>query len=111
MNPSIDRAWALTHGDRREAYGEPHKVFTAYAKLWSGLLSSKLRTDITPNDVALMMVALKLTREAHSPADDNVVDAHGYLIMLDEVKCNQHRAPRSDPPPPPPPDKLKKGLG
>lgn len=89
MNNSIDRAWDLTHGDRHKEYGNAVEVFEAYAKIWSGLLAKKLKEDITASDVTLMMTALKLAREAGSPKDDNVVDAHGYLILLDEVKCDR----------------------
>lgn len=82
---TIDEAWALTHGDRREAYGTPAEVFAGYAKMWSGLLAGKLKTDLTAEDVALCMTALKLARQANAAKRDNIVDAHGYLILLEEV--------------------------
>jgi hypothetical protein len=93
MSPVIRTAWNLTHGDRRKAYGTPAVVFAGYAKIWSGLLAKKLREDLTAGDVALMMTGLKLAREANSPGTDNVVDAHGYLIMHDEIKEETSDAP------------------
>lgn len=86
FNPSMREAWALTHGERRAAYGTPSQVFAGYAKMWSGLLARKLREDLDANDVTLCMTALKLAREANSPKGDNITDAHGYLIMHDEIK-------------------------
>jgi hypothetical protein len=85
-NASMHEAWRLTHSDRRNAYGTPAVVFAGYAKMWSGLLAKKLTSDLTASDVALMMTALKLAREANHPGQDNVVDAHGYLILLEEIK-------------------------
>lgn len=88
VNASMTEAWRLTHGDRRSAYGTPAMVFAGYAKMWSGLLAKKLRpgVDLDATDVTLMMTALKLAREANAQRDDNVVDAHGYLIMHEEIK-------------------------
>jgi hypothetical protein len=43
------------------------------------LLASKLSKDLGPEDVALFMVAVKLSRECHEPKRDNLVDAAGYL--------------------------------
>lgn len=85
MSSIVRRAWSLTHGDRRKAYGTPATVFAGYAKIWSGLLASKLKSDLTATDVTLMMTGLKLAREANNPAEDNLTDAHGYLILHDEV--------------------------
>lgn len=86
FNPSMREAWALTHGERRAAYGTPSQVFAGYAKMWSGLLARKLREDLDANDVTLCMTALKLAREANCPKNDNITDAHGYLIIHDEIK-------------------------
>jgi hypothetical protein len=85
VSPIVARAWQLTHGHRRAAYGTPTEVFAGYAKIWSGLLGRKLTEDLTASDVALCMTGLKLARESQNPADDNVTDAHGYLILHDEI--------------------------
>lgn len=82
----MDEAWGLTHGDRRAAYGTPQEVFEGYALMWTGLLARKLKAPISATDVTLMMTALKLAREANSAKRDNVVDAHGYLVIHSEIK-------------------------
>ena len=86
MNKNIETAWNLTHGDRQTSYGDVRVAFARYAKIWSGLLGAKLTEDLTASDVALLMAGLKLAREMNKPQADNVIDAHGYLILHDEIK-------------------------
>lgn len=84
---NLEAAWLLTHGDRKSAYGDVRDSFARYAKVWSGLLGAKLREDLTASDVALLMTALKIAREMNRQQSDNVTDAHGYLILHDEIKA------------------------
>lgn len=83
---SLTTAWKLTHGDRKSSYGDVRVAFARYAKVWSGLLGDKLTSDLTASDVALLMSSLKLAREFNKQQSDNVVDAHGYLVLHDEIK-------------------------
>lgn len=73
------QAKLLVGQDRNKDYGNPANDFAATGKIWSGLLSAKLTSDITASEVALMMAALKLRREANKHKPDNIIDAHGYL--------------------------------
>ena len=77
-----ERSLELILGDRNESYGTPADDFNGIALIWSGILNQKLKDEITGEDVALMMVGLKLRREAHKAKEDNIVDAHGYLHCL-----------------------------
>jgi hypothetical protein len=86
---SLLEAWNLTHGNRKSSYGDVRVAFARYAKIWSGLLGAKLTSDLTASDVALLMTALKLAREMNKQQSDNVTDAHGYLILHDEIKAAQ----------------------
>ncbi len=56
--------------------------------MWTGLLQAKLAPGaaIDSADVALLMTALKLRREAHKPKPDNLIDAHGYLLCLERIR-------------------------
>lgn len=83
---NLEEAWRLTHGNRKAAYGDVRISFARYAKVWSGLLGDKLRSDLSASDVALLMTSLKLAREMNKQQSDNVTDAHGYLILHDEIK-------------------------
>ncbi len=71
----------LVNGDRQADYGSPGDSYKGVAKIWSGLLSPILSRDITPAEAALMMVGLKLQRETVRHKQDNLVDAHGYLLV------------------------------
>jgi hypothetical protein len=69
----------LVTGDRQNAYGHPRTNFQETADLWSVVLGTK----VTPQQVALCMVQVKLARELHKPKRDNLVDAIGYLLAYD----------------------------
>lgn len=40
----------------------------AIAKVWSGILAAKLHSDVTPREVALLLAAFKICREASKPS-------------------------------------------
>lgn len=76
-------------GQREAAYGAPGKDFQRTAGMWSSYLRMKLKPgmDITPEDMAAMMVMLKLSRLAETPHHhDSKVDAIGYMICYDRLK-------------------------
>ena len=80
---NAQKAQELVFGDRNASYGNPKDDYTKTAKMWSGLLHSKLKEEITAEEAILMMVALKLSRESFRHKEDNIVDAHGYLLCYD----------------------------
>ena len=75
----------LVNGTRQADYGTPRGNYEGIAKVWSGILSSILKRDITPAEAALMMVGLKLQRQAMKHKRDNLVDAHGYLLVYSHI--------------------------
>jgi hypothetical protein len=67
---------------RREAYGPPEAIMAAIAARWSLTLGR----PVTPTQVTLCMIDLKLARLVHDPAyHDGVVDVIGYAALLPEV--------------------------
>ena len=74
-------------GKRHESYDAPERNFTRIADIWSAILN----VHITPEQVALMMVGVKLAREAYSHQHDNLVDLIGYTLCLEEI-LNAHPA-------------------
>lgn len=74
-----DEAVSVVTGPRQKAYAHPRVNFQRIADLWSPILGIK----VTPEQVALCSVQIKIARELHSHQRDNVVDAIGYLLTLD----------------------------
>lgn len=73
----LDAAREAVMKDRNTDYGNPEDNFQDIANLWSSYL--KPVVVITPHDVAVMMVLLKVSRLAKSPSKaDHWVDIAGY---------------------------------
>ena len=68
--------------ERRDDYGDPAEQFKAIAERWSITLG----TPVTPSQVALCMIDLKLARLAYDPGHvDSMVDVIGYAALLREI--------------------------
>lgn len=70
--------------ERRDDYGDPAEQFKAIAERWSITLGM----PVTPSQVALCMIDLKLARLAYDPGHvDSMVDVIGYAALLKEVRA------------------------
>lgn len=78
----LEEAQRLVYGSREESYGHPFDDFTRAGKIWAAVLGLP---EVTPEQVALCMVGLKISRECHRPGRDNRVDGPGYFATLDRV--------------------------
>jgi Domain of unknown function (DUF6378) len=68
--------------ERGAAYGDAATSMAAVAARWSLTLGH----PVTPAQVVLCMIDLKLTRLAHDPAHhDSIADVIGYAALLPEV--------------------------
>lgn len=73
---------------RQGSYDKPENNFIRIADFWNTYLKSRPeQTDLTPKDVALMMVLLKIARELYSHKTDNLVDGAGYLQCAEIVEA------------------------
>jgi len=72
----------IINGDRQDQYGNPEDCFDDIARLWSWYLDA----DLSPAQVSMMMVLLKIAREKMKHKHDNIVDACGYLGLYDDFK-------------------------
>lgn len=73
---ALREAARIISGDRDVQYGGPEENFERIAKIWGVILS----TNITPEDVAMMMVGLKVARYASKSGfqPDTWIDVAGY---------------------------------
>ncbi len=77
-----EEAESIINGPRRDSYGPVEESFQRTANIWSGILN----IPVSPQQVALCMIGLKLQREANQPARDNRVDIAGYDLLLDKLE-------------------------
>lgn len=79
---TLDSAARLISGDRAKDYGDAAESFTRLAALWSPILG----VDVTPEQVALCLTQLKVSRLIVTPAHtDSWVDAAGYIALGSEI--------------------------
>lgn len=79
--PMLHQAQELIQGSRQQDYGDKLQNFTQIAMLFQGTLAAKLQPGarITPEDVALLMIQVKVARLAKSPDHaDSITDVAGY---------------------------------
>ena len=69
--------------DRRSSYGDPADLFGRVAARWSQVIGAK----VTPVQVGLCLLDLKLARLVHDPEHlDGLVDVAGYAACLTEAR-------------------------
>lgn len=83
--------------ERVKDYGDPKICFRILSEMWTSYTGH----PITPNDVAMMMVLLKVVRNKHRVKLDNLIDICGYAALAGELTLADD--PSYVPPPPPPP--------
>jgi len=79
----LQEAEQLVGVDRNARYGHPRVAFAQIARLWSEVLG----ITVTPQQVALCMIAMKVSRQIQRPKRDHIVDICGYartMELLDE---------------------------
>lgn len=87
----LREAEALITNDRNNAYGPPDQDFTRTAEMWKAMGYVRVAADgetvfdMTPVDVARMMIALKLSRSVWMDKGDNWIDIAGYAACGYEV--------------------------
>lgn len=82
----------LIHGDREKDYGATLQNFTQIAMLFQGVLATKLAPGmaITPEDVALLMMQVKIARLAKMPDHlDSIMDVAGYAGCYNELQLER----------------------
>jgi hypothetical protein len=83
IDPTIaEEALAAVTGPRQRDYAHPKVNFQRIADLWSPILGVK----VTPEQVALCMIQVKVGRLMNRYTRDSVVDILGYALTLDACR-------------------------
>lgn len=78
----LEEAEAIINGERRDDYGGPLESFTRIARLWEPILG----VEISPYDVALCLIQLKVARAVNGMQRDSIVDIAGYAGCVELMK-------------------------
>ena len=79
---TLGAAASLINGQRATDYGDATESFTRLAALWTATLG----VPVTPAQVVMCLVQLKISRLAHTPGHaDSWVDVAGYAALGAEL--------------------------
>lgn len=92
----LQEAHRLTHGDRNDTYGHPYDDYTCTAAIATAILGDALTRPISAHQMALIMCAVKLSRESRVSKRDNLVDLAGYAWVA--RMCHEEHTARTQPP-------------
>ena len=73
-------------GPRQDTYGSPYASFQQIADLWEAYLRRRAEGPIGPQDVANMMILMKVSRSATGGKHhDSTVDIIGYAALKEVI--------------------------
>lgn len=85
-NEILDKAKTIINGERQGTYGEAEDSFERIAGLWSEYLDLNIYSE----DVANMMILMKIARNKSGVyKEDNWIDICGYAALGGEVQANK----------------------
>ena len=90
-NEVLDKAGELINGDRKEDYGDAYLNHMRIAEFWNNYLDHEIK--LTPTDVAMMMMLVKIARCIHSYKDDSFIDMCGYAALAGEMSNADAKRP------------------
>lgn len=83
-NDILDKAKSIINGERQGTYGDAENSFAVISQLWSAYLGR----DLTSEDVANMMILMKVARNSSGVyKDDNWIDICGYAALGGEIQA------------------------
>lgn len=82
----LTRAASIVGGDRQRSHGAPERNFATIARYWGLWLGDRLTGPLAPDDVAMMMALLKISRiQSGTSHDDHYMDLAGYAALAGEL--------------------------
>ena len=86
FSSTLQEADYILNGDRQADYADPKGNFERIAKI----VSIATNKEITPSDIATVMITIKLLRENNKHKRDNCVDGAAYFEIMNRVNENSH---------------------
>lgn len=91
----LKEAYEITSNDRNTAYGNPEDNFQNIADRWNLFLACRfpelgprMAELLTSEDVALMMIDMKMARLSTNPTHrDSLVDIAGYAACAEDCRA------------------------
>jgi len=79
----LQEADELVSGPRNGRYGHPRDSFAQIGRVWAEILG----VPVTPEQVGLCMIAMKVCRFVHRPDKlDSLVDICGYARTIEMIR-------------------------
>ena len=89
----LDEALIIITHDRETDYGDAEDNFGVIAALFSITLRKKLKCDIDPYEVGLLMTQVKIARIISGRFKaDSYIDGCGYLALAGEIDSKESEA-------------------
>jgi Domain of unknown function (DUF6378) len=76
----LNDAATILNGNRNADYGDPVMNFKRIANI-----ANLMGAQVTALDCVNVLIALKLSREAHNHKEDNLIDAAAYLEIKNMI--------------------------
>lgn len=96
----LNTANKIIYGDREKTYGHPAKNLRTIASYWQTHLEAKgiqFITELTTDDVCVMMILLKQARLANDPTHkDSQVDTCGYAALMERCQDYEKNSTQVD---------------
>ncbi len=84
MKTVLQEAQDIIHGRRQEDYGHPAVNLQRIADLWTTYVGGHI--CFSPDDVAVMMIMVKIGRLMNGYQRDSVIDLCGYAALLERLR-------------------------
>jgi hypothetical protein len=84
----LEEANKATSVSRNKAYGHPAANHSCTARLWRAYIERRFGVDLalTAEDVCMLNILQKVSREAHGHTRDNLVDIAGYARNVEMIR-------------------------
>lgn len=90
----LEEADKIVSIDRQQDYGHPYDDYTKVAKIASVIFDK----EVTPEQCAMFMIGVKISRQLNKHKRDNLVDMAGYVKVLEMIIQKRAEPPKQHDP-------------